>query len=79
MNYKQTHDLMRKAVPLARKLDGDWSVRMKMALREIVIRHYLEQPLTNTVVEILLAKGCSLRRICKHYGVSRHHLKKSKA
>ncbi|MBC1565077.1 hypothetical protein [Listeria booriae] len=74
MNYKQTHDLMRKAVPFARRLEGDWGIRMKIALKEMVILHYLSLPLTSRTVELLLAKGCSMRRICKHYGVTRHQL-----
>lgn len=47
---------------------------MSMALREMVICHFLRQPLTAQNLEILLAKGCSIRRICKHYGASRHQL-----
>ncbi|MBC2193683.1 hypothetical protein [Listeria booriae] len=75
MTPNQTRDLMRKAVPYARKyLKGDWGIRMSMALREMVICHFLRQPLTAQNLEILLAKGCSIRRICKHYGASRHQL-----
>lgn len=74
MTYNQSKDLIRKAVPLARRLQGDWSIRMKLALKEIVIRHYLSIPLTRENYLLLLAKGCSQRRICKHYGVNRHQL-----
>lgn len=75
MTDRQTRDLMRKAVPLARKFEGDWTARMKLALKEMVIRHYLMLPLTSKNYKMLLAKGCTVRRICKHYGVNRHHLK----
>ncbi|MBA3925522.1 hypothetical protein [Listeria rustica] len=74
MTYKQTKDMMRKAVPLARKLEGDWTIRMKLALKETVILHYLREELNAQNVQILLAKGCSQRRICKHHGVTSHQL-----
>ncbi|MED1423103.1 hypothetical protein [Bacillus altitudinis] len=69
MNYSQTKDIMRKAVLLAKKLEGNWSARMKMALNNVYIDHYLSQPLTREVIENLLLKGISLRRIKKHYNV----------
>lgn len=69
MNYSQTKDIMRKAVLLAKKLEGNWSARMKMALNNVYIDHYLSQPLTKAVVEKLLLKGMSFRRIKKHYKV----------
>lgn len=67
--------MMRKAVPLARKMEGDWNIRMSMALKEMVIRHYLTLPLEKENLQLLLTKGASMRRICKHYGVSHHQLK----
>lgn len=69
MNYSQTKDTMKKAVSLAKQLEGNWSARMKMALNEVYIDHYLSQPLTKDVVEKLLLKGMSFRRIKKHYKV----------
>ncbi|UYO36458.1 hypothetical protein NF868_04550 [Bacillus zhangzhouensis] len=69
MNYPQTKDIMRKAVLLAKRLEGDWSARMKMALNNVYIDHYLSQPLTKDVVEKLLLKGMSFRKIKKHYKV----------
>ncbi|MGG4172740.1 hypothetical protein ABEW20_13240 [Bacillus safensis] len=69
MNYSQTKDTMKKAVSLAKQLDGNWSARMKMALNEVYIEHYLSQQLTREVIEKLLLKGMSFRRIKKHYNV----------
>lgn len=74
MTYNQSKDLMRKAVPLARKMEGDWNIRMSIALKMAVINFYLSQALTKKNLENLLAKGASHRQICKHYGVSRHQL-----
>ncbi|WP_144472538.1 hypothetical protein [Bacillus pumilus] len=69
MNYSQTKDTMKKAVSLAKQLEGSWSARMKMALNNVYIDHYLSQPLTKDVVEKLLIKGMSFRKIKKHYKV----------
>ncbi|AVM23302.1 hypothetical protein [Bacillus pumilus] len=69
MNYSQTKDTMKKAVSLAKQLDGNWSARMKMALNEVYIEHYLSRPLTKEVIEKLLFKGMSFRRIKKHFKV----------
>ncbi|MCY7464301.1 hypothetical protein [Bacillus safensis] len=69
MNYSQTKDTMKKAVSLAKQLDGNWSARMKMALNNVYIDHYLSQPMTREIVEKLLLKGMSFRRIKKHYKV----------
>ncbi|WP_342467238.1 hypothetical protein [Bacillus sp. FSL W8-0502] len=69
MNYSQTKDTMRKAVSLAKQLEGSWSARMKMALNNVYIDHYLSQPMTREIVEKLLLKGMSFRRIKKHYKV----------
>ncbi|MGM0917901.1 MAG: hypothetical protein ACQEWC_10010 [Bacillota bacterium] len=69
MNYSQTKDTMKKAVSLAKQLEGNWSARMKMALNKVYIEHYLSQPLTREVIEKLLLKGMSFRRIKKHYNI----------
>lgn len=69
MKLQDTHKFMSKAVLLAKTLEGNWSARMKMALNEVYIDHYLSQPLTKDVVEKLLLKGMSFRRIKKHYKV----------
>ncbi|CUB18591.1 hypothetical protein BN2127_JRS3_01576 [Bacillus safensis] len=69
MNYSQTKNTMKKAVSLAKQFDGNWSARMKMALNEVYIEHYLSQQLTREVIEKLLLKGMSFRRIKKHYNV----------
>ncbi|MBC1559448.1 hypothetical protein HB911_12130 [Listeria booriae] len=69
MNYKQTHNLMKKAVPLARKMEGDWNIRMSIALRGVTIDHLLGLPFSKDTINRLLQKGVSYRRICKNYGV----------
>lgn len=69
MVLEDTKNVMKKAVSLARNLEGNWSVRMKMALNEMYIDHYLSQPLTKEVIEKLLLKGMSFRRIKKHFKV----------
>jgi len=71
MNFNDTHSFMKEAVPLARKLEGDWTVRMKMALNTVIVKHYFNKPLSLENVNDLLRKGVSYRRICKHYGVGR--------
>lgn len=71
MNLNDTHSFMKEAVPLARKLEGDWTARMKMALNTVIVKHYFNKPLSLENVNDLLRKGVSYRRICKHYGVGR--------
>lgn len=74
MRPSQTHEMMRKAVPLAREMQGDWNLRMSMALKSVIIDYYLNQSLSKEVVQKLLAKGVSYRKICKHYGVYHRQL-----
>lgn len=69
MVLKDTNNVMKKAVLLAKSLEGDWSARMKIALNDVYIDHYLSQPMTREIVEKLLLKGMSFRRIKKHYKV----------
>jgi len=69
MKLQDTHKFMSKAVLLAKTLEGNWSARMKMALNNVYIDHYLSQPLSKEGVEKLLLKGMSFRRIKKHYKV----------
>lgn len=69
MVFEDTKNVMKKAVSLAKQLEGNWSARMKMALNNLYIDHYLSQPLTKEVIEKLLLKGMSLRRIKKHFKV----------
>lgn len=57
MVLKDTNNVMKKAVLLAKFLDGDWSARMKMALNNVYIDHYLSQPLTKDVVEKVMVIG----------------------
>lgn len=74
MNKHDTNNFMKHAVPLARKMEGDWNLRMKMALKSVIVDHYMKMPISKTVIQLLLVKGVSYRRICKHYGVYRHQL-----
>ncbi|MEC1797200.1 hypothetical protein P9D90_19060 [Bacillus mojavensis] len=76
MNLKQTNSFMKEAVPLAKRMEGDWTVRMKIALNSVVIKHYLNLPLTNENVQELLRRGVSYRRICKHYGIGRKDIER---
>nr|WP_110487765.1 hypothetical protein [Bacillus altitudinis] len=69
MKLNDTRYIMKKAVILAKSLEGNWSVRMKMALDIVIINHYLKQPLSKGIIERSLLKGVSLRRIKKHYKV----------
>ncbi|MEC1900708.1 hypothetical protein P9306_00745 [Bacillus atrophaeus] len=74
INLNQTHLFMREAVPLARQLEGDWTVRMKMALNSVIVNYHLSRPLTIENVNELLRRGVSYRRICKNYGIRRKDL-----
>ncbi|WP_412677777.1 hypothetical protein [Bacillus swezeyi] len=62
---------MKEAVPLARQLEGDWAIRMKIALNTVVVNHYFSKSLSLENVNALLRKGVSYRRICKNYGIGR--------
>lgn len=65
---------MKQAVPLAREMEGDWNLRMSLALKSVMIDHFMKEPISKEVIQFLLAKEISYRRICKHYGVYRHQL-----
>ncbi|OJT61270.1 hypothetical protein BFP49_16385 [Bacillus licheniformis] len=71
MKRRDTHLFMKEAVALARQMEGNWTVRMKMALNTVIVKHYFNKPLSLENVNALLRKGVSYRRICKHYGVGR--------
>jgi hypothetical protein len=74
MNQFQTQSFMRKAVPLARRMEGHWTARMKIALNLVITDYYLNLPLTPANVTELLQRGVSYRRICKNYGIGRKDL-----
>ncbi|QHL53107.1 hypothetical protein [Bacillus subtilis] len=76
INTEITNSFMKEAVPLARQMEGDWIVRMKIALNSVIINHYLNLPLTIENVNELLRKDVSYRRICKHYGIGRKEIEK---
>lgn len=65
---------MKQAVPLAREMEGDWNLRMSLAIKSVMIDQFMKEPISKEVIQFLLAKGVSYRRICKHYGVYRHQL-----
>lgn len=74
MSLRQTNSFMKDAVPLARQMEGHWSVRMKLALNQVIIKHLLNKPLSLNNIQVLLKKGVSYRRICKNYGIGRKDL-----
>ncbi|WP_189318801.1 hypothetical protein [Bacillus amyloliquefaciens] len=74
LDLEQTNSFMRDAVPLARQMEGNWSVRMKLALNQVIVKHLLSKPLSKNNIQELLKKGVSYRRICKNYGIGRKDL-----
>ncbi|WP_252729765.1 hypothetical protein [Bacillus sp. JNUCC-22] len=62
---------MKEAVLLARRMEGHWSVRMKLALNQVIIKHLLNKPPSPDNIQELLKKGVSYRRICKSYSIGR--------
>ncbi|WP_424161001.1 hypothetical protein ACPA1T_13160 [Bacillus amyloliquefaciens] len=74
LDLEQTNSFMRDAVPLARQMEGHWSVRMKLALNQVIVSHLLNKPLSMSNVHELLKRGVSYRRICKNYGIGRKDL-----
>lgn len=74
MSLRQTNSFMKDAVPLARQMEGHWSVRMKLALNQVIIKHLLNKPLSPNNIQVLLKKGVSYHRICKNYGIRRKDL-----
>ncbi|WP_260434447.1 hypothetical protein [Bacillus amyloliquefaciens] len=74
LDLKQTNSFMRDAVPLARQMEGHWSIRMKLALNQVIVSHLLNKPLSPNNIQKLLKKGVSYRRICKNYGIGRKTL-----
>ncbi|WP_324659086.1 hypothetical protein VO177_04190 [Bacillus velezensis] len=74
LDFEQTNSFMKDAVPLARQMEGNWSVRMKLALNQVIIKHLLNKPLSPNNIQVLLKKGVSYRRICKNYGIGRKDL-----
>lgn len=74
LDLEQTNSFMKDAVPLARQMEGHWSVRMKLALNQVIVKHLLNKPLSKDNIQELLKKGVSYRRICKNYGIGRKDL-----
>ncbi len=64
-------NLMKKAVPLAKEMEGDWQARMKLAVRIVKADYYMQQPISKEIIQKLLLHNVSYRRICKNYDMSR--------
>ncbi|MBP2079632.1 hypothetical protein [Oceanobacillus polygoni] len=71
MDFKEMQSSMKKAVSLAKEMEGDWQARMKLAFRSIQVEHYMQQPISKEIVEKLLLHGVSYRRISKNFDISR--------
>ncbi|STY44220.1 Uncharacterised protein [Listeria grayi] len=57
MNYNQTKNFMKQAVPLARQMEGDWNLRMSLALKSVMIDHFMKEPISKEVIRFYLQKG----------------------
>lgn len=71
MNFNEMQNLMKKAVPLAKDMEGDWQARMKLAFRTLKVEYYMKQPISKEIIQKLLLHNVSYRRICKNYDMSR--------
>lgn len=71
MNFNKMQSLMKKAVPLAKEMEGDWQARMKLAFRTVKADYYMQQPISKEIIKKLLLHNVSYRRICKNYDMSR--------
>lgn len=71
MNFYEMQDLMKKAIPLAKEMEGDWQARMKLALQNVKADYYMQQPISKEIIKKLLLHNVSFRRISKNYDVSR--------
>ncbi|EIJ8085472.1 hypothetical protein [Listeria monocytogenes] len=77
MKKEDTHNFMKKAVPIAREMEGDWNIRMKMALNSVIIDHLFQSPFSTEIVKKLIDRGVSYRRISRNYGVYHRQIKKA--
>ncbi|MFS0784925.1 hypothetical protein ABC345_00895 [Shouchella sp. 1P09AA] len=71
MTFQVMSDLMKEAVPLAKKMEGDWQARMKLAMRSVKITYFMSQPISKGIINELLKHGVSYRRISRNYKVGR--------
>lgn len=71
MNFIEMQSLMKKAVLLAKQMEGDWQARMKLAFRSLKAEYYMQQPISKEIIKKLLLHNVSYRRICKNYDMSR--------
>ncbi|ASF27892.1 hypothetical protein WV34_03515 [Bacillus amyloliquefaciens] len=74
MNFKKMQNLMKKAVPLAKEMEGDWQARMKLSVRIVKADYYMQQPISKEIIQKLLLHNVSYRRICKNYDMSRKEI-----
>lgn len=74
MNFIEMQSLMKKAVLLAKQMEGDWQARMKLAFRSLKIDYYFQQPISKEIIQKLLLHGVSYRRISKNYKVGRRQI-----
>lgn len=74
MNFKEMQSSMKKAVSLAKRMEGDWQARMKLAFRLLKVEHYMQQPISKEIIEKLLLHNVSYRRISKNYDKSRKEI-----
>ncbi|MBM0066747.1 hypothetical protein [Alkalicoccobacillus gibsonii] len=74
MQFVEMQTLMQEAIPLAKKMEGDWQARMKLALHSVKINHYMKQPISKKVIHKLLEHGVSYRRISKNYKLGRKEI-----
>ncbi|EAE6587858.1 hypothetical protein JT279_001713 [Listeria monocytogenes] len=77
MKREDTNNFMKQAVPLAREMQGDWNIRMKMALNSVIIDHLFQSAFSPSIVKKLIDRGVSYRRIGRHYGVYHRQIKKA--
>lgn len=75
MDFKEMQSSMKKAVSLAKQMEGDWQARMKLAFRSLKVEHYFKQPISKEVIEKLLLHNVSYRRIAKNYDMTRKAVK----
>ncbi|WP_368901094.1 hypothetical protein [Oceanobacillus oncorhynchi] len=74
MDFREMQASMKKAVFLAKQMEGDWQARMKLAFRSLKVEHYMKQPISKEIIEKLLLHHVSYRKISKNYDKSRKEI-----
>lgn len=75
MTFMEMQSLMKKAVLLAKQMEGDWQARMKLAFRSLKVDYYMREPISKEIIHKLLLHGVSYRRIAKNYDMTRKAVK----